>query len=200
MVLDLVNLLNLGFNYVFFNLLLKVGEYDTQESNPSNTKGETDTNDNEDTNSLGSWKDRANGIENNGTVQSPEYVETTPRPPRMSWADMAQEEMDDEADEDVEDDRLQFSSSGSSQVEEISEVKATNKTQLSREERERRRFNKVVRKKDFICLERVNGKIVNFLDGLELHCEVFSGMEQKRIVDYVYLLQEKGKNKELKGS
>ncbi|KAI3510352.1 hypothetical protein L1887_17276 [Cichorium endivia] len=52
--------------------------------------------------------------------------------------------------------------------------------------------------KDFIWLERVNGKIVNILDGLELHSGVFSSVEQNRIVDFVYELQEKGKNGKLK--
>lgn len=163
----------------------------------------TDLNDTEDTNSLGSWKDGANGAleqieESLGSlrIQSPENVKI-PRP-RMSWADMAQEEMD--ADEEEEASRQVGSNSSSSQVEEISEeVKSTPKTELSREQRERIRFTNVKRKKDYICLERVNGKFVNILDGLELHSGVFSAVEQKKIVDFVYELQEKGKNGKLKG-
>lgn len=49
-----------------------------------------------------------------------------------------------------------------------------------------------------ICLERVNGKIVNILDGLELHKGVFSAAEQIRIVKYVEKLDQMGKNGELK--
>lgn len=149
---------------------------------------------------MGSWKDGAlEQIEESlGSlrIQSPENVKS-PRP-RMSWADMAQEEMD--ADEEEEASR-QFGNSSSSQVEEISEeVKTTPKPELSREQRERIRFTNVKRKKDYICLERVNGKFVNILDGLELHSGVFSAVEQKKIVDFVYELQEKGKNGKLKGS
>lgn len=152
---------------------------------------------------MGSWKDGANGAleqieESLGSlrIQSPENVKS-PRP-RMSWADMAQEEMD--ADEEEEASRQFGSNSSSSQVEEISEeVKSTPKPELSREQRERIRFTNVKRKKDFICLERVNVKFVNILDGLELHSGVFSAVEQKKIVDFVYELQEKGKNGKLKG-
>lgn len=152
---------------------------------------------------MGSWKDGANGAleqieESLGSlrIQSPENVKS-PRP-RMSWADMAQEEMD--ADEEEEASRQYGSNSSSSQVEEISEeVKSTPKPELSREQRERIRFTNVKRKKDFICLERVNGKFANILDGLELHSGVFSAVEQKKIVDFVFELQEKGKNGKLKG-
>lgn len=165
----------------------------------SNQDNRDDINDTEDTNSLGSWKDGANGaseriVENLASVsiQSPEHVKTPM--PRKSWADMEEEEM--EADEEDEL-RSQFSNS-SSRVEETGESKTTRKAELSREQRERIRFTNVTRKKDYICLERVNGKFVNILDGLELHCGVFSAKEQKKIVDFVYELQEMGKNGKLK--
>ncbi|RRT74651.1 hypothetical protein B296_00016729 [Ensete ventricosum] len=105
---------------------------------------------------------------------------------RMSWADMAQEDELEEAAEGEED----------AEAERRSSVDATGgeskgkgntlrkETGLSREQREEIRFKNVVRKKDFICLERVKGKIVNILDGLELHTGVFSAAEQKRIVDF----------------
>ncbi|KAJ6840479.1 RNA demethylase ALKBH5 [Iris pallida] len=101
---------------------------------------------------------------------------------RMSWADMAQEE--DELEE------------GEGEGEGEGEKK---KVELPREQREWIRFNSVKRKKDFICLERLKkgGKIVNILEGLELHTGVFSTAEQRRIVDAVYELQEKGRKKEL---
>lgn len=178
-------------------------EYGTEQShqetevhvsppNHIDLKDGTYISDTEDTNSLGSWKDGANGAyeESSQTerVQSPIHVKS-PRP-RMSWADMAQEEL--EADEE-EESRGQFGN-----INDQVEVKATRKTELSREQRERIRFTNVTRKKDFICLERVNGKIMNVVDGLELHCGVFSLVEQKKIVDFVYLLQEKGRNGKLK--
>uniref|UniRef100_A0A0V0GLE4 Putative ovule protein n=1 Tax=Solanum chacoense TaxID=4108 RepID=A0A0V0GLE4_SOLCH len=70
--------------------------------------------------------------------------------------------------------------------------------ELSREHREHIRFCNVKRKKDFIYLERVNGKIVNILDGLELHTDVFSMAEQNRIVKFVEKLEEMGKSGQLK--
>lgn len=117
---------------------------------------------------------------------------------RMSWADMAQEDELEEAAAQEE----KTEEAGRTSIEGAARVKretAKKETGLSREQREEIRFKNVVRKKDFICLERVNDKIVNILDGLELHTGVFSAAEQKRIVDLVYELQEKGKNHELGG-
>ncbi|ERN01658.1 uncharacterized protein LOC18429743 isoform X1 [Amborella trichopoda] len=71
-------------------------------------------------------------------------------------------------------------------------------TSMSRDERERIRFMQVQRKKAYVCLERVNGRLVNILQGLELHTGVFSVAEQKKIVNYVYNLQEMGRKKQLK--
>ncbi|GAB4860274.1 hypothetical protein Ancab_011755 [Ancistrocladus abbreviatus] len=73
------------------------------------------------------------------------------------------------------------------------------KTKLSRNQREYIRFMNVSRRNVFICLERVNGKPLNILQGLELHTGVFSGAEQKRIVDFIFELQEMGRKGELKG-
>ncbi|KFK40171.1 hypothetical protein AALP_AA3G339700 [Arabis alpina] len=111
--------------------------------------------------------------------------------PRMSWADMSQEDDELEGDEDEEEER------GSSRKG-FNAMKSSKKPKLTKEQRENLRLMNVKRKKDFICLERVKGKIVNVLDGLELHTGVFSAVEQKRIVDYVYQLQEKGRKGELK--
>ncbi|KAH0454324.1 hypothetical protein IEQ34_016248 [Dendrobium chrysotoxum] len=105
----------------------------------------------------------------------------------MSWADMAQQ---DELEK-----KRKKSMDGLVEEEKV-EVNPT-KTMLSREERERIRFKGVRRKKDFVCLERIDRKIVNILKGLELHTGVFSSAEQKRIVDFVYNLQQKGRNNEL---
>lgn len=63
---------------------------------------------------------------------------------------------------------------------------------------EEKRFSMVRRKKDFKCMERVKGRLVNVLEGLELHTGVFSAAEQKRIVDYVYELQDKGRKRQLR--
>ncbi|XP_072995416.1 RNA demethylase ALKBH9B [Typha latifolia] len=107
---------------------------------------------------------------------------------RMSWADMAQEDELEEAEAEE---------AGKKKPEEEGEDSGKKKPELSREQRERIRFGNVIRNKDFICLERVHGKIVNILAGLELHTGVFSVVEQKRIVDFVYELQEKGRSGQL---
>ncbi|KAF6154289.1 hypothetical protein GIB67_026745 [Kingdonia uniflora] len=54
------------------------------------------------------------------------------------------------------------------------------------------RCSQVGRKKDFEEFERVNGKLVNVVKGLELHTKVFDTSEQKKIVDCVYDLQRMG--------
>lgn len=189
-------------------------------------KDGADLNDTADTNSLGSWKDGADGspepvaevsmesgpnanlkdalpqtsveASTSDTFSTPVSVDS--RKVKMSWADMAQED-ELEAEEETE-------STGSSRQlgngdglagEGTAEKMSKPKTELSREQREHIRFSNVKRKKDFICLERVNGKIVNILDGLELHTGVFSAAEQIRIVNYVETLQEMGKKGQLKG-
>ncbi|OEL36052.1 hypothetical protein BAE44_0002929 [Dichanthelium oligosanthes] len=123
----------------------------------------------------------------------PQPQQPAPAPvekPRMSWADMAQEdELAAAAEEDA-------AAAAADDGEEGGEV-GRPKVQLTREQREQRRFKNVVRRKDFICLERVNGRLVNILAGLELHTGVFSSAEQKRIVECVYDLQERGKHGEL---
>ncbi|XP_074308595.1 RNA demethylase ALKBH9B-like [Silene latifolia] len=165
-----------------------------------------------DTHSLGSWKDEteSNSIGSckdgaNEWSASPVVTDAssreiivdsrlvefeTPRV-RMSWADMAQED-ELEGDGDSEDNKPDNLSNGETSGQ------TRTKTELSREQREFLRLRNVRRKKDFICLQRVNGKITNIVDGLELHTGVFSAVEQKRIVDHVYELMEKGKNGELK--
>ncbi|KAG2323363.1 hypothetical protein Bca4012_058855 [Brassica carinata] len=109
--------------------------------------------------------------------------------PRMSWADMSQEDEFEEEEGEEEESRKAF---------DASPMKTPEKPKLSREQREDLRLRNVKRKKDFICLERVKGKLVNVVDGLELHTGVFSAVEQKRIVDKVYELQEKGRKGELR--
>ncbi|KAH0461795.1 hypothetical protein IEQ34_009370 [Dendrobium chrysotoxum] len=70
-------------------------------------------------------------------------------------------------------------------------------TKLSIEERKQRVFRRYCMKKDYVCLERINRRLVNILDGLELHIGVFNSMEQKKIVQFIYDLQNRGRNKEL---
>ncbi|KAJ8446247.1 hypothetical protein Cgig2_016018 [Carnegiea gigantea] len=67
------------------------------------------------------------------------------------------------------------------------------------EEDEWRRFSQVGRKKNFVHNERVNGKVINVLQGLELHTGVFSPEEQKKIVESVYEYQRMGRKGELMG-
>lgn len=110
--------------------------------------------------------------------------------PRMSWADMTQEDgLEDEEQKDVD----VSHSIGDS-------MKTPEKPKLPREERERIRFMNVKKMKVFSCFERVKGKDINILEGLELHTGVFSAVEQKKIVDLVYELQDKGRKGELQGS
>lgn len=111
--------------------------------------------------------------------------------PRMSWADMAQE--DELAAAAEEDAAATAADDGEEEVGEPGRPRAT----PTREQRELHRFRNVVRKDDFICFERVRGRLVNILAGLELHAGVFSAAEQKRIVECVYGLQAKGKRGEL---
>jgi mRNA N6-methyladenine demethylase len=73
------------------------------------------------------------------------------------------------------------------------------KMELSREQKELNRFRNVTRNKEFECLKRVGRRVVNVVSGLELHPGVFSPIEQKRIVDFVYHLLDKGRKGELGG-
>lgn len=162
--------------------------------------------DNCDTNSLGSWKDEAepsfsgeaSGWSEHVTEISASEVTCgsplmeTPSP-RMSWADMAQE--DEFGEEEHELNKLAANANPS----EATTTKVPEKPKLPREQREYIRFMNVRREKDYICFERVNGKLVNILEGLELHTGIFSAAEQKRIVNYVTSLQEMGRKGELKG-
>ncbi|KAF8392665.1 hypothetical protein HHK36_023014 [Tetracentron sinense] len=159
-----------------------------------------DTHDNYDTNSLGSWKDGANEwsepISEVSKSETTGQLDTVDTPSvRMSWADMAQEELEEEEEE--EQTNKQYWEGGSHSGEEVGMRLKVRQT-LPRDQREYIRFMNVQRKKDFICLERVKGKIVNVLDGLELHAGVFSAVEQKRIVDFVYVLQDMGSKGKLK--
>ena len=152
-----------------------------------------------DNHSLGSWKGSEIVFGSfpedfSSVLQSRPAVVETASPP-MRWADMTQENEFDEEEEE-EDEQRDSSRKGF----DASSVKTPEKPKLSRDQRENLRLINVKRKKDFICLERVKGKIVNVLDGLELHTGVFSAVEQKRIVDQVYQLQEKGRRGELKSN
>lgn len=139
---------------------------------------------------------------------------------RLSWADMAQED-DEFGEEEHENNDINNNNNNNNNVSsngvsvivgddlnDSSDVAAkktistttTTTTTLPREQREYIRFMNVRRKKDFICFERVNGKLVNIVEGLELHTGIFSAAEQKRIVNYVASLQEQGRKGELQGS
>ncbi|WOL17847.1 hypothetical protein Cni_G26640 [Canna indica] len=54
-------------------------------------------------------------------------------------------------------------------------------------------FSKVKRKKDFKRIERVNGRWINVLQGLELHTGILTPEEQTKIVDCIFRFQEKGR-------
>lgn len=181
-------------------------------------KDASDINDHDcaDTYSLGSWKDEGDGspehdfkasssqagtcteeplhIPGGGGFLKSEILSTPMlRETKMSWADMAQED----------EQGIEEGSGSSSHLENTSGLSwevgrdsgnESNKltTELSTEEEEYTQLSNVKRKKDFICLERINGKIVNILDGLELHTGVFSAKDQVKIVEYVESLNKMG--------
>lgn len=66
-------------------------------------------------------------------------------------------------------------------------------------EQEKNRVSQMGRKDDFRCIERIDGKLTNILEGLKLYTQVFSVEEQKGIVEFVYKLQDMGKKKQLRG-
>lgn len=73
-------------------------------------------------------------------------------------------------------------------------------TGVTEEQKEQLRFSQVGRKKDYVHIERVNGRKVNVLQGLELYTQVFNPEEQKKIVECVYDLQRMGQKGLLKGN
>lgn len=77
-------------------------------------------------------------------------------------------------------------------------VSSTADSGLSEEQKEEIRFSKVGRKKDFVHIEKIDGKAINVLRGLELHTKVFSTEEQKEIVESVYNLQQMGQKGQLR--
>lgn len=71
---------------------------------------------------------------------------------------------------------------------------------LSEKQKELIKYSQVKCKKDFTFLERVNGRPMNVLKGLELHTGVFNIAEQNKIIEYIYRLQWIGKQGKLKGT
>ncbi|KAH0698957.1 hypothetical protein KY284_013172 [Solanum tuberosum] len=166
----------------------------------------SDLNDTVHTNSLGSWKDSADvqepfdealvprnksdnylgGADHSsrpvkGASRSKTFHSSRPAAiwrMKMPLADMSQEdELDAEEISESSIHSSQLRNGNGVNKEETSVQGDKPKMELSREHREHIRFCNVKRKKDFICLERVNEKIVNILDGLELHTGVFSMAE-----------------------
>lgn len=72
-------------------------------------------------------------------------------------------------------------------------------TESSDEQKERIRYNEVQSKTDFYFIERLNGRDINVLQGLELHTGVFNAAEQNKIVEYIYRLQWRGQQGKLRG-
>lgn len=60
------------------------------------------------------------------------------------------------------------------------------------------RIQQIKRKKDFVSMERVDGKTVNVVEGLELHTNVFTDAEQKALVNFIYGVQEAGRAQKLR--
>lgn len=57
----------------------------------------------------------------------------------------------------------------------------------------------VGRKTNFVHIEKIGGKEINVLDGLELYTNVFGRDNQIEIVNCIYELQQRGQNGQLKG-
>ncbi|KAF5454555.1 hypothetical protein F2P56_024211 [Juglans regia] len=156
-----------------------------------------------DTYSVGSWIDGANGYFDYFVPE--QFMSGPPSHDRMSWANMAKEEEDVLVEEDDEEDSEAMTkrvvgvntSTGESRIS-MKAIAKPPKPKLLREQRERIRLMNVKRKQDFVWSEKLKGKIVNILEGLELHTGIFSAAEQKRIADYVYKLEEMGRKGELK--
>ncbi|KAJ3677149.1 hypothetical protein LUZ60_002873 [Juncus effusus] len=72
------------------------------------------------------------------------------------------------------------------------------KSEIGELERDAMRFSEVGRKKDFKFMDKVYGRWVNVLEGLELHTGVFDAMEQQKIVDFVYETQKLGRQGRLR--
>ena len=70
---------------------------------------------------------------------------------------------------------------------------------LSEETKDPIRYSQVQSKKDFSLIERVDGRDINVLQGLELHTQVFNPMEQSKIVECIYRLQWRGMHGKLRG-
>ncbi|XP_031132008.1 RNA demethylase ALKBH9B-like [Ipomoea triloba] len=66
------------------------------------------------------------------------------------------------------------------------------------EKKEHMRFAQVNRKKDFVHYERVNGEMVNVVEGVELHTGVFDAEKQMKIVECVYKYQQLGRKGQLR--
>ncbi|XP_061337200.1 RNA demethylase ALKBH9B-like [Gastrolobium bilobum] len=69
---------------------------------------------------------------------------------------------------------------------------------LSEDQKECIRYSQVHSKKDFSCIDRVNGREINVLQGLELHTGVFNSLEQNKIVECIYRLEWRGKQGKLR--
>jgi alkylated DNA repair protein alkB family protein 5 len=80
----------------------------------------------------------------------------------------------------------------------VEEGVTTPSRQLSVAEREQRRLLGLKVRKDFMCMERVDGRLLNVVEGLELHMGVFSAAEQTRLVNMVYDFQTKGRQQQLR--
>ncbi|KAK9286565.1 hypothetical protein L1049_014964 [Liquidambar formosana] len=96
--------------------------------------------------------------------------------------------------------RRSFNGSGSGILlnDGISGVSSFNDDELLDEQNEGVRFSQVGRKKDYVHIERIGGKAMNVLKGLELHTRVFNVEEQRKIVECVYSLQRMGQKGQLR--
>jgi len=68
-----------------------------------------------------------------------------------------------------------------------------------RDEEERLRLKQVVRCASFSAFETVKGKVLNIVDGLELHKNVLNQKEQRRLLDFIWEQMARGRGDHLPG-
>ncbi|KAK1417657.1 hypothetical protein QVD17_26789 [Tagetes erecta] len=130
-------------------------------------------------------------LDKNGLIKSPESIHSGSR---KSYADKFSSSSADSK-------RLtspSLSKSGKTSENGIHESSSSEVELQPSEEKEKLRFLNVGRKTNFTHFERVNGRNINVVQGLELHTQVFNDEEQKKIVKAVYELQRMGQKGRLR--
>ncbi|CAM6058670.1 unnamed protein product [Sphagnum tenellum] len=107
------------------------------------------------------------------------------------------EEQEEQEDEEEEEEEEQTADAEVAVMKHNNNDDEEEEEELSVAEREQRRLLGLKVRKDFMCMERVDGRLLNVVEGLELHMGVFSAAEQTRLVNMVYDFQTKGRQQQL---